>query len=111
MNLNQIERLVATVRPTIEERQRHRLHAYVETARRCEARIQELRDELERTLQAVDGSAGTTATGTADATLATACQLDALERLQPRVDSWLTDYVAALAQAPEPEIYGDGTPI
>ena len=106
MNLSQIDRLVATVRPTIDQRQRHRLHVYVETARRCEARIQELRDELERTFQAGDGS-----TGTADATLATACQLDALERLQPRVDSWLTDYVAGLVPAPEPEIYGDGTPV
>ena len=106
MNLSQIDRLVATVRPTIDQRQRLRLHAYVETARRCEARIQELRDELERTFQAGDGS-----TGTADAALATACQLDALERLQPRVDSWLADYVAALVSIPEPEIYGDGAPI
>ena len=106
MNLSQIDRLVATAPPTIDQRQRNRLHAYVATARRCEARIQELRDELERTLQAGGGS-----TGTADATLATACQLDALERLQPRVDSWLTGYIAGLVPAPEPEIYGDGAPV
>jgi hypothetical protein len=113
MNLSHIERLASTVPATIDARQRARLGGYAETASRCEARIQRLRGELERSLDATEDSPPTTAGGAAEpnATLALACELDTLERLQPRVDAWFTDYVAALVTAHSVETYDDGTPI
>jgi hypothetical protein len=113
MNVQQIRRLAATVPDTIDARQRARLHGYAETASRCEARIKRLRDELERSLQTTEGPMDPT-NGTAaepNATLTLACELDALERVQPRVDAWFTDYVAALVAAHTVETYGDGTPM
>jgi hypothetical protein len=114
MNLDQIDRLAATVPATIDARQRARLHGYAETASRCEARIQRLRQQLDHTLQATDASPGTaspTVSAEPNAALTLACELDTLERLQPRVDAWLTDYVAVLVTAGAPEAYGDGAPI
>lgn len=112
MNLNHIDRLAATVPATVQDQQRARLRGYAETASRCEARIQWLRGELELTLQANDlGVAASAAVAaTPNAALTLACELDALERLQPRVDAWLTDYVAALVVAHPTEIYGDDAP-
>jgi hypothetical protein len=113
MKLNNIDRLAATVPATIDDRQRARLNGYAETASRCEARIQRLREELERSLQATNGSIGSAVEAAAEPnrTLTLACELDALERLQPRVDAWFTDYVAALVAAHTPETYGDGAPM
>jgi hypothetical protein len=113
MNLSQIERLAATVPATIEARQRARLRGYAETASRCEARIQRLRGELERSIDATEESPATTAGEAAEpnATLALACELDTLERLQPRVDAWFTDYVTTLVAAHSVETYGDGAPM
>jgi hypothetical protein len=112
MNLNHIKRLAATVPPTVGDRQRARLHGYAETASRCEARIQRLRQELEQSLDATDSQleAATAASAECNATLTLACELDALERLQPRVDAWFTDYVTALVAAHQLETYGDGGP-
>jgi hypothetical protein len=113
VNLNQIKRLAATVPAGIDARQRARLIGYVDTASRCEARIRWLRDEIERSLQVSNGAletAGNPATE-CNTTLTLACELDALERLQPRVDAWFTDYVAALVAAHSDETYGDGAPM
>ena len=113
MKLTSIDRLAATVPATIDGRQRARLHGYAETASRCEARIQWLREELERALQATEGLIGTAIGAAAEpnAVLTLACELDTLERVQPRVDAWFTDYVAALVAAHTSETYGDGAPM
>jgi hypothetical protein len=112
MNPSHIQRLAATVPTTIDARQRARLRGYAETASRCEARIRRLRAELERSID-TGGEPSATADEAAEpnATLALACELDTLERLQPRVDAWFTDYVAALVAAQSVETYGDGAPM
>jgi hypothetical protein len=113
MNLTHAQRLVATVPPTIDERQRARLTGYVDTVVRCEARIRWLREEVENTLLATDASITKVLGGVVaepNTALTLACELDTLERLQPRVDAWLTDYTAALVAAHSSETYGDGAP-
>jgi hypothetical protein len=113
MNVTQVQRLVTTVPPTIDDRQRARLVGYADTAVRCEERIRWLRQELENTLRANDGSIEKVLDGVAaepNTALSLACELDTLERLQPRVDAWFTDYVAALVAAHSAETYGDGAP-
>ena len=54
MNPAQIDRLLASIPETIEERHRKRVLGYATTARRIDARIAVLRDDLERALRAVD---------------------------------------------------------
>jgi hypothetical protein len=113
MNVTHIKRLVATVPPTIDQRQQARLTGYADTAVRCDARIRWLREELENTL-ATDGSITEVFDGMAsepNTALTMACELDTLERVQPRIDAWLTDYVAALVAAHSTETYDDGTPM
>src|SRR3954447_9236333 len=114
MNLNHIERMAATVPDGIDARQRARLYGYAETASRCEARIQRLRKDLELALQSTDaptGTLGAAATSEPNAALILACELDTLERLQPRVDAWFIEYVAAIVAAQTPETYDDGAPV
>jgi hypothetical protein len=113
MKLAHIDRLAATVPTTIDPRQRARLHGYAEMASRCETRIQKLRTQLEQTLQDSRGSYGTAAQAFTEpnTALTLACELDTLERVQPRVDAWFTDYVAALVAAHTPTTYDDGSPM
>jgi hypothetical protein len=101
-----IDQLVATVPATINPGQRQRLDAYVDTVRRCEARIQALREELHRAFEAADGLTEAAATEPNRA-LTVACELDTLERVQPRVDAWLKQYVATLISRSTVETYGD----
>jgi type II secretory pathway pseudopilin PulG len=114
VKLSQINRLVSTAPVTLEHRQRARLQALQETASRCELRIRWLREQLEQALHTPD--AGGVASGDNNPTapntaLTLASELDALERLQPRVDAWLVEYVASLAAAHEQVDYGDGQPV
>ncbi len=111
MKQSQIERLVATVPARIDVRQRRRLDAYTSTARRCEARIQRLRGELERALRASEDALVLGEGGSEpNSVLVVACELDTLERVQPRVDAWLQAYVAALVDERSPESFGEGPP-
>ena len=119
MHLVQINRLAATVPATLDARQRGRLHAYVESARLCERRIQQLRQEIEAALKEMEGTAsGEDGAGEskASAVLDVACRLEALEAVQPRIDGWLREYVAALVAQATPEMsseaeaYGDAGP-
>jgi hypothetical protein len=113
VKLSQINRLVTTAPATLEERQRARLQALQETASRCELRIRWLRDQLEQTLHA-DASSVSAPDGNPtepNTALTIASELDALERLQPRVDAWLVEYVASLAAAHDTIDYGDGQPV
>ena len=99
MNLKQIDRLVGTVPDSIEPRQRKRLDGYAAVARRCESRIGALRADLERALRAAGDVAhgGGDLDATSDEALSLLCELDALERVQPRIDAWLRVAVGALS--------------
>jgi hypothetical protein len=110
MNRSQIDRLMASVPATIDARQRSRLTGYADTAGRCEARIRRLREELESALQGGDGGPPSLGDSEPSAILTIACELDSLERLQPRLDTWLRDHVMALVTAHTTEVYDDGAP-
>jgi hypothetical protein len=110
VNAAQIDRLLASVPATTEERHRKRVLGYATTARRIDARISALRVELERALRAVDDTVADDgdAEAAADEALALARELDSLERVQPRVDSWLRVAVGAVADDPGLEPFGEG---
>ena len=110
MNPARIDRLLAGVPADADSRHRRRVDGYAAVARRCEVRIGALRAELERVLRALDAGPAPGAGGdaAADEALRLACELDALERVQPRVDSWLHVAVAGLSDHPGPEPFGEG---
>ena len=109
MNAAQIDRLLASVPDTTEERHRRRVLGYAMTARRIDARISALRGELERALRAVDDDvARGLGDKSADRALQLAQELESLERVQPRVDSWLRVAVGAVADDPGLEPFGEG---
>jgi hypothetical protein len=110
LNPSQIDRLLRSVPPRTEERHLKRVHGYATTARRIDARISALRVELERALRAVDDTVANGGDGeaAADEALALARELDSLERVQPRVDSWLRVAVGAVADDPGLEPFGEG---
>jgi hypothetical protein len=115
MHLLQIDRLTSTVPAGADPRQRRRLNAYRETARRCERRIQFLREEVERALTEQEESASPEGGETPEPNrvLTLVCELHTLEQVQPRVDGWLKDQVSALVSQEAPpgfadaEVYGD----
>ena len=109
MNAAQIDRLLSSVPESTEERHRRRVLGYATTARRIDARISALRGELERALRAVDDAvAEGRGEQAADEALGLARELDSLERVQPRVDSWLRVAVGAVADDPGLEPFGEG---
>jgi hypothetical protein len=109
VNHAQIDRLLSSVPATTEERHRRRVLGYATTARRIDTRITALRSELERALRAVDDAvAEGRGDDAADTALALARELDSLERVQPRVDSWLRVAVGAVADDPGLEPFGEG---
>jgi anti-sigma factor RsiW len=110
---NLIDQLLATVPSTISAEQRRRLDAYVETVRRCDARIQRLRAELPSAFAIGHGAAAAVerdgdGMAAPDKAIAVFSELDTLERVQPRVDDWLKQYVATLTTRPYLDAYGDG---
>jgi hypothetical protein len=109
VNAAQIDRLLASVPAATEERHRRRVFGYATTARRIDARISALRGELERALRAVDDAvADGRGEEAADEALALARELDSLERVQPRVDSWLRVSVGSVVDDPGLEPFGEG---
>jgi hypothetical protein len=108
MNLKQIDRLVASVPDGIESRQRRRIDGYAASARRCETRIAALRPQLERSLRAVDDAPEGETDAAADAALALLVELDELERVQPRIDSWLRVSVGAMVDEAQIGPMGEG---
>jgi hypothetical protein len=100
VTLKQIDVLLRTVPAGVDAGQRRRLDAHAATARRCEARIRELRDGLEQALR--------DAADDPDAAIAVARELDGLERVQPRIDGWLKAYVTALVDERAPQTFGEG---
>ena len=111
MNPSQIDRLLSGVPANVDERHRRRVNGYAATARRCDARIGRLRVDLERALRAVDEAAAQgpdAAEAAADEAIELARELDELERVQPRVDSWLRVAVGAVSDDPGLEPFGEG---
>jgi hypothetical protein len=109
VNSAQIDRLLSSIPPGIEERHRKRVMGYATTARRVDARISALREDLERALRAVDDAvARGVGDKAADRALQLAQELESLERVQPRVDSWLRVAVGAVADDPGLEPFGEG---
>jgi hypothetical protein len=106
MNQAQIDRLLAGVPISVEERHRRRIDGYAATARRADERIIALRIELERALRAVD-EAPSESDG-ADRAIELARELDSLERVQPRIDSWLRVAVGSVSDDPGLEPFGEG---
>jgi hypothetical protein len=106
MNQAQIARLLAGVPISVEERHRRRIDGYAATARRADERIIALRIELERALRAVD-EAPSQSDG-ADRAIELARELDSLERVQPRIDSWLRVAVGSVSDDPGLEPFGEG---
>ena len=109
MNEAQIDRLLSSVPDSIEPRHLKRVHGYASTARRIETRIAGLRIELERALRGVDEAVAQAAGDeAADNALSVARELDSLERIQPRVDSWLRVSIGAVSDDPGLEPFGEG---
>jgi hypothetical protein len=109
MNPAQIDRLLAGLPAAVELRHRRRINGYATTARRCEERITTRRIELERALRSVDEAREATgAVEAADDALRLAIELDALERVQPRIDSWLRVAAGAVSDDPGPAPFGEG---
>jgi hypothetical protein len=111
VNPSQIDRLLAGVPANVDPRHRRRVHGYAATARRCDARIAGLRVDLERALRAVDEAAAAgpaEAEAAADEAIRLARELEALERVQPRIDSWLRVAVGAVSDDPGLEPFGEG---
>ncbi len=106
MNPVQIDRLLAGIPANTDPRHRRRIEGYAATARRADERIGALRIELERALRAVDDTPG--ATEAADRAIELARELDALERVQPRIDSWLRVAVGSVSDDPGLEPFGEG---
>jgi len=110
LNPSQIDRLLKSVPPTTEERHLKQVRGYAVTARRIDARISTLRVDLQRALRGVDDAVagGGDSEAAADEAITLAQELDSLERVQPRVDSWLRVAVGAVADDPGLQPFGEG---
>ena len=110
MNAAQIDRLLAGIPEAVDDRHRHRINGYAATARRCDEHIAARRTELERALRSVDEAASAAGGGVepADEAIRLTLELDALERVQPRIDSWLRVAVGAVSDDPGPAPFGEG---
>jgi hypothetical protein len=107
MNAAQIDRLLAGLHKSVDEGHRRRVNGYAAAARRCDERITERRAGLQRALRTLDDAAG--AVEVADEAIRLALELDALERVQPRIDSWLRVAVRAVSDDdPGPGPFGEG---
>lgn len=109
MNPAQIDRLLADLPDTTGSRQRRRIHAYAAVSRRCTERIAAERTELARALRTIEEAAAAgSADGAADEAIRAVLELDALERVQPRIDAWLRVATGAISDAPGLAPFGEG---
>jgi hypothetical protein len=109
MSPAQVERLLAGLPANVDARQRRLVDGYAATARRCDERITARRAELERALRRVgEAAAAGSAVDAADEAIRLAGELDRLERVQPRIDSWLRVAAGAVSDDPGPEPFGEG---
>ena len=99
MHPHRLQCLVATVPDAIAPEQRSRLDAHVQATESCRVRIVEARQSLRGALDGGHGSA-----------LDLAVELDSLERVQERLDRYLTNLVEELNRSRHEVSYGDGVP-
>ena len=102
MNAAQIDRLLAGVPASAGEGLRERVDGFATVARSCDERIAAGRTELERALGRVGDAAA------AAEVIRLTLELDALERVQPRIDSWLRIAVGAASDDPGAAPFGEG---
>ena len=100
MNPHRLQCLVATVPDSIGSEQRGRLDAHVEATDSCRVRIIEVKQALRGALDGHGGSA-----------LDLAVELDGLERVQERLDRYLTALVEELNRTSAEICYDDGVPV
>lgn len=100
MNPHRLQSLVATVPDSLGPEQQGRLDAHVDAVSSCCARILEVKQALRGALAGQGGSA-----------LDLARELDSLERVQDRLDRYLTDLVDELSRTPAAIVYDDGVPV
>jgi hypothetical protein len=109
MNPGQIDRLLAGVPATVDDRHRRRVNGYAAAVRRCDERITARRNELERALRSLDEAVAAGSAGEfADEAIRLAVEVDALERVQPRIDSWLRVAAGAVSDDPGSAPFGEG---
>jgi hypothetical protein len=109
VNPAQIDRLLAGLPATTDARQRRRIYGYAATARRCTERIAAERSELDRALRTIEKAAAAgSADDAADEAIRVALELDTLERIQPRIDSWLRVATGAISDASGLAPFGEG---
>jgi hypothetical protein len=90
-------------------RPRRRINGCAATVRRCDERITARRGDLERALRSVDEVAAAGSAGEApDRATRLAVELDALGRIQSRIDSWLRIAVGAVSDHPAPVPFAEG---
>ncbi len=99
MHPHRLQCLVATVPDRIAPEQRGRLDAHVHATESCRVRIVEVRQSLRGALNGGQGSA-----------VDLAVELDSLERVQERLDRYLTNLVEELSRTSSEICYGDGVP-
>ena len=92
---------MASVPETTDADQRARLLAHVQASDRCRVRVERVRADLR---DALDGG------DSADRAVDLAAELDRLERVQQRMDGWLTGLVEELTSTPRAVRYDDGVP-
>jgi hypothetical protein len=100
VNPHRLQCLVATVPDSIRPDERGRLDAHVQATDSCRVRIVEVKRALRGALDGRGGSA-----------LDLAVELDSLERVQERLDRYLTALVEELSHAPREMSYDDGVPV
>ena len=100
MNPHRLQCLVDAVPDTIGPEQRGRLDAHVEAVDSCRTRTAEVKQALRG---ALDGQGG--------CALDLACELDGLERVQERLDRYLTTLVEDLNRTSSEICYDDGVPV
>jgi hypothetical protein len=109
VNPGQIERLLAGLPAAVDTRQRRRINGYAAAVRRCDERIAVRHTELARALRYLDEAAAAgSAVDPADEAIRLALELEALERIQPRIDSWLRVAIAAVTDNPGSAPFGEG---
>ena len=109
MNASQIERLLASIPAKTETRHRKRVLGYAATARRIDARIPRCAwTSSARCAPSMTTSPAASATSPPTGRCELAQELESLERVQPRVDSWLRVAVGAVADDPGLEPFGEG---
>ena len=104
MHPHRLKQLVASVPEGVDSDRRARLLAHVQTSDGCRARIERVRKELQGALDGpLDGR-------DTERAVDLAVELDSLERVQQRLDAWLTTLVDELTLGPRPVRYDDGVP-